>query len=161
MHVSADGRLLPLGPRSAPALAGRLRSLRARATSSPHGAAILSPLDITPPASPLHLRSGHGPCTEFYGWSLLYQGSWAGVGLIDPHEQLTELPAFYESPQELLDRAEFLAAKGVPSRAVALVTEEADFVVDGAGRRHNRFFPQAIFCQPQGLGWLEAPDRQP
>jgi hypothetical protein len=83
------------------------------------------------------------------------------VGLIDPHDQFTALPAFYESPQELLDRAEFLAAKGVPSRAVALVTEEADFVVDGAGRRHNRFFPQAIFCQPQGLGWLEAPDRQP
>jgi hypothetical protein len=161
VHVSGDGRLLPLAPRSAAALAGRLRSLRASNATCRMGAALLALLDIAPQAPPVRVRSGQGPCSDFYGWSLLYQGRSAGVGLIDPHDHVSELPAFYESPQELLDRAAFLAAKGIPSRAVALVTEEADFVVDGAGRRHNRFFPRGIFCQPQGLGWLHEPARQP
>jgi hypothetical protein len=157
VHVSGDGRLLPLGPQLAAPLSSRLRSLRSMGATCRMGAALLSSLDVAQHAKPFRLRWGNGPATDFYGWALLYQSRSAGVGLIDPHERFAELPAFYESPQELLDRAAFLAAKGVASRALALVTEEADFVIDGSGRRHNRFFPECIFCQPHGFGWLDEP----
>lgn len=160
VHVSTDGRLVPLGPRGAGGVACRLRSLRASGATCRPAAALLSAHDVEPPFTPFLFRRGRGPCAEFYGWSLLYQGRSAGVGLIDPHDRFPELPAFYESAQELLDRAAFLAARGVASRAVALLTEERDFSVDAAGRHRNRFYPQAIFCRPQGPGWPDRPARQ-
>lgn len=141
VHVSADGRLMPLGPRSAAAVAGRLRSLRAINAICRVGEAMLSTLDFTEDLCLLHPEPEADKSIECYGWSLLYQSQSAGVGLIDAHEEFTELPAFYESALELLDRAAFLDSKGVRSRAVAIVADETDIVVDSLGRRHNRFFP--------------------
>lgn len=64
---------------------------------------------------------------DIYGWCLMYQPPGLhGVALVDAHESLDELPAYYELPLELLDRMEFLAQRGIPSRALALLAEPAD-----------------------------------
>jgi hypothetical protein len=81
---------------------------------------------------------------EMYGWSLLIQPrGMRGVAIIDAHDQLADLPAFFELPHELLDRTEYLEAHGVTSRPIALVTASADFARGADGRLRNRFAPAA------------------
>ncbi len=72
-----------------------------------------------------------------------------GVALIDAHESFTDLPAFYESPLELLDRSSFLAARGISTRPIALVTRPEDFeVVENTAEVRNKFLPNALFRCP-------------
>jgi len=64
---------------------------------------------------------------DIYGWCLMYQPpGLRGVATVDAHESCDELPAYYELPLELLDRMEFLARRGIRSRALALLAEPDD-----------------------------------
>jgi hypothetical protein len=88
-----------------------------------------------------------------YGWSLLYQlPGLVGVARIDAGETTSDLPAAYESPQELLDRTDFLAARGIATRPLALVTQPEDIArTAGAAYARNRFVPHAVYqrtCDP-------------
>ncbi len=108
-------------------------------------------LDRWMPASPRADVGGplrpRGPAIEMYGWALLYRlGDSGTTAFVDPHEDHDDLPAFYESPLELLDRANFLASRGVATRPIALVTRPEDFVRPAAAPV-NRFFPTAR-CRP-------------
>lgn len=96
-------------------------------------------------------RFRHGAAIEIYGWSLLYRHPGvAGRALVDPHDTIPDLPAWYESPLELADRATFLAARGIRSRPVALVTRPEDFVAGDDGPV-NRFFPSGDYRVPADL----------
>lgn len=97
------------------------------------------------------LERPRGAAIEMYGWALMYQlpgdthRAW-----VDRHEDHDELPAYFESPLELLDRATFLAARGVRTRPIALITRPDDFV-DSANGPVNRFYPTVRFRPPVPL----------
>ena len=90
---------------------------------------------------------------EIYGWALMYQlPGMLHTAAIDPHEEFEDLPAYYRSPLELVDRAAFLASKGIPNRPIALVTRREDFHPRGAATRPiNRFRPDVTFRRPVDL----------
>ena len=90
---------------------------------------------------------------EIYGWALMYQlPGMLGTAAIDPHEEFDDLPAYYRSPLELVDRAAFLAARGIPNRPIALLTRREDFHPRGGGPRPlNRFQPEVRFHRPADL----------
>jgi hypothetical protein len=151
VRVHAGGRLVP---RNTTGLPHRLRSLRASDTIHRVAAALVAPQDLAGPP-PRLVPESRRPRSEFYGWALMYQlPGMRGVAAIDPHERFLELPTFYESPLELIDRSEFLGSRGIPSRPLALITQPADFAVAPNGRRCNRFYPGERFGRPVGLGWF-------
>jgi hypothetical protein len=140
VDVATDGSLLPVMPRSATDVedavddGGRL------------GAVLLEPRDVAtvgPFLRPaLHGRAASA-AVEIYGWALLYQlGGRPGVALIDAHDEVPDMPACYESPPELADRQDHLDARGIPTRAIAVVSQRSDFDRE-AGVRWNRYCPLA------------------
>lgn len=152
--VSGDGRLLPAPAGGMAVLTRRLHLCRAAGTVHRVGAALVAPQDMGLESARL-IASAEPPRTEFYGWSLMVQfPGLDSLALVDPHERFADLPAFYESPLELIDRSTFLAGKGIASRPIALFTQPADFVVEADGRLRNRFYPDARFRRPAGLDWL-------
>jgi hypothetical protein len=154
VRVSGDGRLLP-SPRGGMAvLTRRLQLCRASGIVHRVAAALVAPQDVSLD-SPRLIASDAQPQSEFYGWSLMIQfPDMKTLALVDPHERFADLPAFYESPLELIDRSTFLAGKGIASRPIALITQPGDFVVGADGRLRNRFYPDARFRRPAGLDWL-------
>lgn len=149
----------PRAPGTRAELTARVQAMRAAGIACRVAAALVAPEDIA-----AHDALERGRCTrrggrcrsEFYGWSLLYQiPGPPHVGLIDPHETHRDLPAFFESPLELLDRSEFLAQRGVRSRPIALFTQSEDFDVDPDGRLVNRYFPHGTLRHPNRLDWLD------
>ncbi len=108
-----------------------------------------------PPASRFRFAdTRRGGAVEIYGWALMYQlPGMVDRALIDPHDELDSLPAFYESPLELVDRSAFLASRGIPSRPIALLTRPDDFVSAGVGGAPltNVHFPRARFRRPADL----------
>jgi hypothetical protein len=78
-----------------------------------------------------------------------------GIGFVDPHESFPDLPAFFESPLELLDRATFLHGKGIVTRPLAVLTRPEDFNRGADGTPVNRFFSEASFARPANLAWLD------
>lgn len=127
VRVTIDGSFLPVAPRTAAGLERKL----AAAGAARLGAALLEPRDLRRvgrllrPA--LRVAAPVRP-VEFYGWTILYQlPGLRGLGLVDPHEDLPDMPAFYESPAELADRQDHLERRGVATRAIAVVTQRADF----------------------------------
>ena len=127
VRVSLDGRLRPVWhdePSDSATIAKQCRA----------AIALLAPEDIQ--GCNLHRdhrRSGRRSGLarfrgrDIYGWCLMYQPPGLhGVALVDAHESFDELPAYYELPLELLDRMEFLARRGIPSRALALLAEPDD-----------------------------------
>ena len=93
-------------------------------------------------------RPARGAAIEIYGWSLLYRSP-HGDAIVDAHDEFDDLPAFYVSPAELADRADYLAARGIASRAVALATAAGDF--DPGPPLRNRFFPSGAYRGPTDL----------
>jgi len=153
--VSDEGLLLPRGPRSLPAAIARSRSLRASGIMARAAVALLAPEDVSH-AAPRVRGGGHpaGLRHDCYGWSLLYQlPGVRGMAHVDPHERFADLPAFYESPLELVDRAAHLAERGIASRPLALVTQLDDFQPSGDGRMCNRFYPRGVFRRR----WADGP----
>jgi hypothetical protein len=159
VSVSTDGLLRPLVPGSAAAVRGLVGRQRRSGVLCRVGLALVSPEDLRHPAAddrggamggPADLR---GTCRrlrlEIYGWSLMIQlPGMRGIAVVDAHDTAEDLPAFYESPLELVDRANHLAARDIPSRPIALVTRPEDFErrIDGSVR--NRFHPRTRFRRP-------------
>lgn len=77
-----------------------------------------------------------------YGWALAYRfPDSTGPALVDPDDDVPDLPAFYESPAELIDRVIHLEARGIETRPIALLVHETDFIRDERGGAINRYFP--------------------
>lgn len=146
--VTTDGTFLPRTPASPVAVEARLRRLHRAGGAVRLGAAILEPRDLLRVAGQFDAAL-RGPPTpvrrhEFYGWALLYQLSGhRGIGIVDPQDDLPDLPACFESPLELADRQEFLGRRGIPTRAIAVVTQPQDFVTVDQAAPANRFCPVA------------------
>jgi hypothetical protein len=154
VRVSGDGRLLPSLRGGMAVLTRRMRLCRAAGIVHRVAAALVAPQDMSL-ESPRLIASVEQPRSEFYGWSLMTQfPGMSTLALVDPHERFADLPAFYESPLELIDRSTFLAGKGIASRPIALITQPDDFEVETDGRLRNRFYPEARFRRPAGLDWL-------
>lgn len=89
-------------------------------------------------------RGGERPNVQrtIYGWALAYRfPDSTGPALVDPHDDVPDLPAFYESAAELIDRIVHLEDRGVETRPIALLVHESDFIRDERGRGINRYFP--------------------
>ncbi len=154
--LQADGAVRPRVPATRRAVLAHVASLRAAGVQCRLAAALVAPEDVVREAQADSGRSRRGSrCrSEFYGWSLLYHPPGTPrIGLIEPHAEIDELPAFFESPFELLERSALLAARGIPSRPLALLTQPEDFVRSARGRV-NRFFPAGSFRRPSSLDWL-------
>jgi hypothetical protein len=157
VDLACDASLLPRAPRSPLVLAREVARLRdagltcrvAQALACPHDAAAAA-TSPRPPARSLGMHRG----AEFYGWALLYQPrGLRGRAVVDADERFSDLPACFELPLELLDRAAHLEARGIRTRPLAVVTRPEDFAVGADGLRHNRFFPDAVFRR---LEWPDA-----
>ena len=95
-----------------------------------------------------------GVAAEIYGWALMYQlPGMIDRAVIEPHDEFDSLPAYYESPLEIVDRSAFLAAKGIPCRAIALLTRPDDFehAAGDASSPVHRHFPHTRFQRPADL----------
>jgi hypothetical protein len=147
VDVSDDGRLLPLAPRSRPALRLEVARLRGRGRHCRVATALVCPGDVPSitataapePQSTPELRS------EFYGWSLMVQPPGVrGHAFVDRDDENPDLPACFELPLELLDRIAFLESRGCRTRPIALITRPEDFEPVAGGWR-NRFRPGAAF----------------
>jgi hypothetical protein len=159
VDVLEDGRLLPHAPRSSKQLERIVSLHRALGRTCRVGAALATPADLVsgladgPVRRPRLTASDDTPTRrrpEIYGWALMYQlPGMQGTAAIDPHDRFDDLPAFFESPLELIDRSVFLAARRIPNRPIAILTRPEDFVrpETGAGWG-NRFYPQARFRRP-------------
>jgi hypothetical protein len=140
VEVSRDGRLLPSAATCEETLQTELRARRRSGRLCRVAAALISPEDalhvgitVSPSRNSLDRRQ---PRLASYGWALLYQPPGiAGLAFVDRHEQFAELPACFELPLELLDRAAFLASRGFRTRPLAVVAQPEDF--DRCG--HHRF----------------------
>jgi hypothetical protein len=96
---------------------------------------------------------------EIYGWALMYRlPGMIDAAAIDPHDEFDDLPAYFNSPLELVDRAAFLASKGIPNRPIALLTQRGDFHPRSVTtpRPINRFRPEERFRRPADLRRLFA-----
>lgn len=154
VRVSADGRLAPRLPSEAGRLERQVWRLRMSGALHRVAAALVAPQDLVGPP-PRLLPDDRRPASEFYGWAIMYQlPGMRTLAALDPHERHADLPAFYESPSELIDRTEYLAARGIPSRPIALITQPSDFVVAHDGQPCNRFYPGERFRPPVDLEWF-------
>jgi len=155
MATTGDGLLRPRRPRSLPAAGDRVHDLLATGRPARVVVALLTPEDLrAPPADGEPAADLDGLRCDGYGWSLLYQPPGSPlIGLIEPHPDLQYLPSFFGSPLDLLERSDWLARRGIPSRPIALVTQPDDFDADATGNLVNRFFPADVFRRPGGLGW--------
>ncbi len=138
LSVSQDGAIEPIAP----------RGVHHRMAS-----AIAVPGDFQRRRIPMAGRLLHGRTTvrrTIYGWALAYRfPDSTGPALVDPHDEVPDLPAFYESATELLDRVGYLEARGIETRPIALLVHDRDFVRDGRGCRINRYFPGLVDPGPE------------
>jgi len=147
VDVSDDGRLLPLAPRLPADIQQVLDFRRALGLVCRVAVSLLVPTDMPPPLlgelfepGPQAKNRSRFP-VEIYGWSLLYQlPHMHGRAVIEPHDRFCDLPAFYESPLELVDRSAFLTARGIPHRPLALLTQPEDFVPQQTGQGSRNLF---------------------
>jgi hypothetical protein len=64
---------------------------------------------------------------DIFGWAIMIQHpGMTGSAVVDRHEHLAALPAFYECPLQLIDRSEFLTARGIRHRPLAIVVRPED-----------------------------------
>lgn len=150
MMVHPGSRLVPVVTAAARRFARTVRLLSEQGIVHRIGAAIATPFDFdggtraTAAERLLDAVGGPGLERTIYGWSLAYRlPGGDGPATIDPHDEIPGLPAFYESPWELLDRVHHLEDRGVATRPIALLAQEEDFEWSpGSDARVNRFFPQ-------------------
>jgi hypothetical protein len=98
--------------------------------------------------------ASRGMAAEIYGWALMYQlPGMIDRAVIEPHDEFDSLPAYYESPLEIVDRTAFLADRGIPCRAIALLTRPDDFehAAGDASSPVHRHFPHTRFQRPADL----------
>lgn len=153
----ADGvDCLPHSPRRAAGLRRILNLHTSLGKTVRIGAALVTPSDAA--GDRIHPATRHSrpaqscqdAAVDIYGYSLMYQlPGMEGVAAVDPHEFFDDMPAWFDSPLELLDRAEFLAARGIPHRPLAIVTQRQDFEpAESDSSPRNRYCRQTAFRQP-------------
>lgn len=152
-----DTTLAPLGCDDGSDSFDRIARYRAQGFRCRLAATLVSPGDTC--RRPRHAgshgrgadRPEHRPL-EMYGWALMYQLPDAnGIATVDPHDHHPDLPAFFELPQELIDRSDHLARYGIPSRPLALITAASDFDRTPDGQLRNRFASGARFTAARGF----------
>lgn len=139
VDVSRDGRLLPLAATGPHDLQAEILTTRRSGRLCRVAAALMGPEDTLHAGimSPRRRErpDKRRPRMASYGWALLYQPPGiAGLAFVDRHEQFADLPACFELPLELLDRAAFLADRGFRTRPLAVVVQPEDFDVRGRHR---------------------------
>lgn len=160
VRLACDDSLAPALPRSAAAVrwiedqrrqAGvvcRLAVAVANVHDLPDGVSRASRLP-TVARRPRPLRA------DCYGWALLYRPPDAhGIAFVDTDDRFPDLPAVFELPLELLDRAEHLEARGIRTRPLLLVTRPEDFYRDADGTPRNRYLPDTPCRAPCRLDRL-------
>lgn len=146
VELAHDRLLRPRAPTRAGAAARFARALARRGMTCRIGAALAGPLDV-----PLLVGGDRGArvsaCPQrplrldIYGWALMYQPpGMRGTAIVDADDRFTDLPAMFELPLELLDRAAFLEARGFRTRSLVIPTAPSDFERGADGRLRNRFF---------------------
>jgi hypothetical protein len=143
-HVDVEGDLLlPACPPTEHGLTDVVRFYEAFGRICRLTVALAMPTD----RSRASLRQLAGPrrrrCIDIFGWAIMIQRpGMTGTASVDSHEYLPGLPAFYECPLELIDRSEFLMARGIPHRPLAVVVRPEDVEDDGClGRLPRRDRP--------------------
>ena len=155
--VDADPVLRPRAPRDPGEVERLVADLAGRGFTCRVGATVAGPFDAAAP-----IAADHGASTtsvalprlhlDFYGWALMYQPpGMRGTAVVDAHDAFDGLPALFELPLELIDRAEFLESRGFRTRPLVIPTRPEDFAVDPDGRTRNRFFPEAACRRPCSL----------
>jgi hypothetical protein len=82
-------------------------------------------------------------CIDMFGWAIMFQRpGMTDFAVVDPHEHVPSMPAFYECPLELIDRSEFLTSRGIRHRPLAIVVRPEDC---GTGSR------ESAPCEPGGV----------
>lgn len=158
--LDSDPLLRPWAPRRAGDLERLAAALARRGIACRLGAAVAGPLDARPP----DVRRSRGPSDfrpscrlrlDIYGWALMYQPpGMRGRAVVDADERFEGLPAVFELPLELLDRADFLESRGFRTRPLVIPTAPEDFAAGPDGRPRNRFFPDAKLRPPRSLDLL-------
>ena len=138
-EVSRDGTLRPLLAASGSDLQAMLADRRRTGRLCRIAAALMSPGDTASAGvMPRRRRDGTAvpqPRLDAYGWALLYQPPGIeGLAFVDRHQEFPDLPACFELPLELLDRAAFLADRGFRTRPLAVVAQPEDFQSARGGR---------------------------
>ncbi|MFM9059409.1 MAG: hypothetical protein ACKOSQ_09850 [Planctomycetaceae bacterium] len=158
--LESDSLLRPRTPRRAEDLERLAAGLVRRGIACRLGAAVAGPLDVTAldvRGTGDH-RAGRLPRRlrlDIYGWALMYQPpGLRGRAVVDADERFEGLPAVFELPLELLDRADFLESRGVRTRPLVIPTRPEDFAAGPDGRPRNRFFPDASLRPPRSLDLL-------
>lgn len=125
-----DGLLLPACPPTAQGIMSVVRYHESVGGTCRLTAALALPVDSRGAA----LRRFTGrrrPCLDMFGWAIMYQlPGTTGTALVDGHEELALLPAFYECPFQLIDRSEFLTARGIRHRPLAIVVRPEDVTAE-------------------------------
>lgn len=116
-------------------------------------AALVGPLDAFQPSVPGTITpaapAGARPRLDIYGWALMCQPpGMRGRALVDADDRFDDLPAVFELPLELLDRAEHLESRGWRTRPLVVPTRPEDFVPGPDGRLVNRYVPEATVRPP-------------
>jgi hypothetical protein len=63
---------------------------------------------------------------KVYGYMVVYRHNRESKWLVDQDDEYLNLPAHYPSPDEALDRVDYLRSKGIEGRVAALVAETTD-----------------------------------
>lgn len=151
VRLATNHPLLPLSPRTPRALAAHLLRLRDRGVATRLAAALLVPLDVpwlAGKAAHVMRNRSRRPESRLdgYGWALMYHRAPAhSYGFVDADAEHPDLPACYESPAELADRAEFLEARGIATRPLVIITQPQDFDIAADGRPRNRYCDAATW----------------
>lgn len=160
VDLESDALLWPQLPRRAADLHTLMRGLARCGIPCRVSAVLAGPLDMrleqvahrpdVAPGDPARRL-----CLDFYGWALMYQPpGMRGRALVDADERFTDLPAVFELPLELLDRADFLESRGFRTRPLMIPTRPEDFECGSDGRIRNRLFPDGAFRPPCGFDRL-------
>lgn len=155
--VDADPPLRPRAPRDPDEVERLVADLAGRGFTCRVGAAVAGPFDAAPPAQ-ARTDAAAPPAVrprlhlDFYGWALMYQPpGMRGTAVVDAHDRFDDLPALFELPLELIDRADHLESRGFLTRPLVIPTRPEDFAIDPGGRPRNRFFPDAACRRPCSL----------
>lgn len=160
VDIACDRVLRPRTPRCVAGIDRLARLLARRGGDCRVGATMIGPLDVTSPGGerraeePLDLPE-RPLRLDIYGWALMYQPpGMRGRAVVDADDRLPDLPAVFELPLELIDRTEFMEARGFRTRPLVILTRPEDFAPGPDGRLRNRFFSEAPCRPPCGLDRL-------